>query len=835
MSVAYPVQKVIGELSRTLEHQPVVILQAPPGAGKSTIVPLLLLDEPWLHDKKIVMLEPRRLAAKSVAVRMASILKEEIGKTIGYRVRFENAVSRDTRCEVVTEGILTRTMQSDNSLEGIGLVVFDEFHERSLQADLALALCLQVLQILRTDLRILIMSATLDGERVSAQLGNAPVVTTAGKQYPVALRYIPLEKDAQIPLSTARVVKKAIQEQEGDILAFLPGTGAIHRVAEILEVDNLSADICPLYGDLPFRKQQEAILPNSAGRRKVVLATSIAETSLTIEGITTVVDSGQSRIPRFDPRSGLTRLETVRVTRDAADQRAGRAGRLGPGTCYRLWAESAHHTLQAARQPEILEADLTALLLELANWGIEDAKDLSWITPPPTGALNHARELLRQLGALEGNKITRRGKEMLRLPTHPRIAHMLLEAAGLDMTGISESENQLLALATDLAAVVEERDPIARETGVDLSLRIEALRKWRKGERVNAEWRVLERIERLAAAWRKVFKIKEDNSTPGDLDIGKLLAEAYPDRIANQIEKHGTRYKLVNGRVAKLPDHDSLIRNPWLVIAQIDSGSGEGKIFMAAPILEDDVAHLAVERESVTWDKERGIQASLDRRIGNLVLASRPIVNISIELRTEILVKALQAEGLKLLSWRDEHREWQARVMSLRHWRQEEAWPDVGDENLINTADQWLAPFLGTVNKPSDFQRLNINQLLSTLLPWELTNKLDKLAPSGLEVPSGSMIRIHYSITGETPTLEVRLQEMFGLLETPTINEGKTKVMLHLLSPGYKPVQVTQDLKSFWQTAYHEVRKELRRRYPKHSWPEDPWTAQAVRGVRKKK
>ena len=835
MSAAYPVQKVIGELSSTLEHQPVVILQAPPGAGKSTIVPLLLHDEPWLHGKKIVMLEPRRLAAKSVAVRMASILKEEIGKTIGYRVRFENAVSRDTRCEVVTEGILTRTLQSDNSLEGVGLVIFDEFHERSLQADLALALCLQVQQILRTDLRILIMSATLDGEKLSAQLGNAPIVTTAGKQYPVAMRYVPQEKDAQIALSTARVIKKAIQEQDGDILAFLPGTGAIHRVAEILESDNLPVIICPLYGDLPFAKQQEAITPNNAGRRKVVLATSIAETSLTIEGITTVVDSGQSRIPRFDPRSGLTRLETVRVTRDAADQRAGRAGRLGPGTCYRLWAESANHTLQATRQPEILEADLTPLLLELANWGIEDAKELSWITSPPEGGLNHASALLRQLGALEGNKITRRGKEMLRLPTHPRIAHMLLEAARLDFTFKTGSENEVLALATDIAAVLEERDPLARETGVDLSLRIEALRKWRQGERVNAERGILERIERLAASWRKIFKIKQDNSPPIDSDIGKLLAEAYPDRIASQIDKHGTRFKLVNGRVAKLPDHDSLIRNSWLVVAQIDSGAGEGKIFMAAPIAEDDLAHLSVESESVTWDKERGIQASLDRRIGNLVLASRPIVNISTELRIEILIKAVRQEGLKLLPWTDENREWQARVMSLRHWRPEENWPDVSDESLINTADKWLAPFLDSVYKPFDFQRLDTGQILSTLLPWELTNMLNKLAPYSLEVPSGSMIRIHYSTNGDTPTLEVRLQEMFGLLETPTINEGRTKLMMHLLSPGYKPVQVTQDLKSFWQTAYHEVRKQLRMRYPKHSWPEDPWTAQAVRGVKKKK
>lgn len=834
MSTTYPVQKVIGELSRTLEHHSIVILQAPPGAGKSTVVPLLLLDEPWLQSKKIVMLEPRRLAAKSVAVRMATLLKEEIGKTIGYRVRFESAVSHNTRCEVVTEGILTRTMQSDNSLEGIGLVIFDEFHERSLQADLALALCLQVQQILRTDLRILIMSATLDGEKISSQLGNAPIVTTAGKQYPVSLRYVPMEKDAPIPPSVARVIKKAINEQNGDILAFLPGTGAIHRVSEILESENIPADICPLYGDLPFRKQQEAILPNTAGRRKVVLSTSIAETSLTIEGITTVVDSGQSRVPRFDPKSGLTRLETVRVTKDAADQRAGRAGRLGPGTCYRLWAESANHTLQATRQPEILEADLAPLYLELANWGIEDARELSWITAPPAGALNQAKELLSQLNALSENKITRKGKEMLRLPTHPRLAHMLLEAVAFDINSGSSGERFFLALATDVASVIEERDPLAKETSVDLSLRIEELRKWRKGERVNADRGVLERIERLATSWRKLFKIKEDNATPLDTDIGKLLAQAYPDRIANRIEKHGTRYKILNGRVARLPDHDLLASRSWLVIAQIDSGAGEGKIFSAAPLVEEDVAHLAIEKESITWDPDKGIQGSVDKRVGNLVLSSRPIVNIPLEQRTQVLVQALRSEGLKLLPLKDEHRVWQARVMSLRRWRPEESWPDVSDENLLRTVEEWLTPFLGEVYKPSDFQRLNMHQILSTLLPWELSSKLDKLAPAGIVVPSGSTIRINYAISRETPTLEVRLQEMFGLLETPTINEGRTKVMLHLLSPGYKPVQVTQDLKSFWQTTYHEVRKELRMRYPKHSWPEDPWTAQAVRGAKRR-
>ena len=457
MSTTYPVQEVIGQLTKTLEQQPIVILQAPPGAGKSTVLPLLLLDEAWLNGKKIVMLEPRRLAARSVALRMAKILEEEIGNTVGYRVRFENAVGKSTRCEVVTEGILTRMMQSDNTLEGVGLVIFDEFHERSLQADLALALCLQVQQVLRSDLRILIMSATLDGDKLSAQLNQAPVITTAGKQFPVALQYIPPEKDAYVSVSTARVIRKAIREQEGDILSFLPGTGDIHRVQELLEAENLGVNIYPLYGDLPFHKQQEAILPNSEGIRKVVLATSIAETSLTIEGITTVVDSGQSRVPRFDPKSGLTRLETIRVTKDAADQRAGRAGRLGPGICYRLWSEATHHTLQPMRQPEILEADLAPLLLDLANWGIEDTKDLSWITPPPGGAVSQAKEILRQLGALHENKITPRGKEMLRLPTHPRIAHMLLEASAFDLFEGSQ-QTQLLSWPWPLTSLLPWRN-----------------------------------------------------------------------------------------------------------------------------------------------------------------------------------------------------------------------------------------------------------------------------------------------------------------------------------------------------------------------------------------
>jgi ATP-dependent helicase HrpB len=843
MSTTYPVQKVVAELTRQLEVQPIVILQAPPGAGKSTILPLLLLDEPWLRNQKMIMLEPRKLAARSVATRMAKLLKEDVGKTIGYRVRFENAVTKETRCEVVTEGILTRMIQSDNTLDGIGLVIFDEFHERSLQADLALALCLQIQQILRNDLRILIMSATLDGEKLSSILNNAPIVTTAGKQYPVAMRYIPAEKEMFIAAPTARVIRKALQEQAGDILTFLPGVGDIHRVAELLEAESLPVKVYPLYGDLPFSKQQDALTPDAGGVRKIVLATSIAETSLTIEGITTVVDSGQSRVPRFDPRSGLTRLETIRVTRDSADQRAGRAGRLGPGICYRMWSEAAHHNLQPTRQPEILEADLTPLMLELANFGIEEPGQLSWITAPPAGALSQARELLHQLGALHTNKITSRGKEMLRLPTHPRIAHMLLEASAFDLLNFSDGHtllsrspsDTLLALATDIAAILEERDPLSKELGADLSLRIEVLRKWRNGGRVTAERNILERIERLALSWRKIFKIEVDNSIPIDSDVGKLLAEAYPERIARQIDKHSPRYKLVHGRVAKLPEHDALLRNTWLAIAHLDSGSGEGKIFMAAPLAESDLNHRAVEQETVTWDDEKGmITALTEKKIGNVVVSSKPLRNVSNDLRIDILVKAFQTEGLKLLPWNDEHREWQARVMSLHLWRPDEEWPDVSEENLLRTAGTWLSPFLHAVYKRSDFQRLEMNNILSSLLSWNLNSRLNQLAPDRLAVPSGSMIKVNYSPAGDTPVIEVRLQEMFGLQETPSVNEGRTKVMLHLLSPGYKPVQVTQDLRSFWQTAYHEVRKELRMRYPRHHWPEDPWTAEAVRGAKKR-
>ena len=827
--MSYPVLTILDEVKEKLSTSRVLILEAPPGAGKSTVLPLHLLHEPWLEGKKIIMLEPRRLAARSVAMRMADLQSESVGGTIGYRVRFDSRIGKNTRLEVVTEGILTRILQQDNTLEDVGLLIFDEFHERSLQADLALTLSLQVQEILRPDLRILIMSATLDGERLTEIL-KAPVVKSTGRQFPVTVLYVPQNEQTSIAHQVATCIRKALRDAEGDILAFLPGSGEIRRAAELLGDEDLPVIVYPLYGDLSFQKQQEAILPHPEGRRKVVLATSIAETSLTIEGVSIVIDSGYARVPRFDPRSGFTRLETIRVTRDAADQRAGRAGRLGPGKCYRLWSQPTQQNLVAGRTPEIVEADLAPLVLELSQWGINDVNDLTWITPPPPGAVSQAVELLNELRALNGKQITDRGREMLRLPTHPRLAHMLLEAR--DAPG---PPSQALALATDIAAVLEERDPMPKTSGADLSLRIELLRRWRKGEKVAAEKNALEKIERLARAWRQLFNISTDNDHVPDTQVGGCLIEAYPERIAKQVAKHSERYKMVNGRIARLPEHDPLQGDPWLAVAHIDAGNQEGKIFLAAPVDAQDLTALAEEKEIVSWDDNRQmVTGSLEMRIGNLSLSSRPLDKLAQEKKNEVLFSVIREKGLAFLNWADSETSWQARVLSLKQWRADEAWPDVTDENLLNTLEEWLSPFLLNLYKRSDIVKLDMRSILMTLLPWDLQPRLGALAPTALPVPSGSMIKLQYFPDGRPPVMEVRLQEVFGLLETPAVNEGRNKVILHLLSPGFKPVQVTQDLKSFWATTYAEVRKELRSRYPKHSWPEDPWTAQAVRGAKRR-
>ncbi len=821
-----PVLEVIPLLKEKLRDYPVVILQAPPGAGKSTLVPLELLDEPWLAGKKMIMLEPRRLATKAVASRMAQLREESPGHTVGYRVRFESNVTSSTRIEVVTEGILTRKIQTDSNLEDIGLVIFDEFHERSLQADLALALALQVQHILRADLRILIMSATIDAATLSLLLNGAPVVTSQGRQFPVEMRYTSQDSDKPVALRSAQAVRKAVREESGDILVFLPGAGEIRQTMEYLDEEPLPAVVVPLFGDLPFRQQQEAILPREDGLRKVVLATSIAETSLTIEGIRVVIDAGLSRVPRFDPRSGLTRLDTIRVTKDAADQRSGRAGRLAPGICYRLWTEAVQRNLQPQRKPEILEADLAPLILELRQWGAVDPYELTWMTPPPKGAVSQSIDLLRQLEAIDEEGITARGKEMVRFPTHPRIAHML-SRPGLD--GKSSS------LACDVAAVLEERDPLGKDAGADLTLRIEALRRWRGKERVAADRGALERIEKLASQWRRFLRVDADNTLPADFEVGKLLVSAYPERVARQNGRQSEYFTLASGLVVKLPSHDPLVHQPWLCAAHLDAGKGEGKIFLAAPVHEDDLAELATKKETIFWDETGSrVLGALERRVGGVLLSSKPIQNLTDQQAIPVICRQLRERGLSLLDWGEEEAELQARILCLRTWRPLEGWPDVRNDILLEQPETWLTPFLAGVRRESELKRLDKSSLLKSMLPWELQGKLDELAPARLEVPTGSMIKLRYFEDGAAPILEVRLQEMFGLLETPAVNGGDKRVVLHLLSPGYKPVQVTQDLRSFWQNAYHEVRKELRRRYPKHSWPDDPWTATPVRGARRK-
>lgn len=822
-----PIYEALPELKQKLQEHNTVILQAPPGAGKSTVLPLELMRESWLKGQKIIMLEPRRLAARSVAARMAQQKGESAGETVGYRVRFDSQIGPNTQIEVVTEGILTRRVQEDNSLEGVGLVIFDEFHERSLQADLALALCRESQQVLREDLRILIMSATLDGDRLSTLLGKAPIVTSLGRQYPIQVYYVGIDGKQPIWQNMALAIKKAAKEQTGDILAFLPGVGEIQRTIELLslQMDASAWQLCPLYGELSQGEQQAAIVLDPYGKRKVVLATSIAETSLTIQGIKTVIDSGLSRVPKFNARSGFTKLETVPVTQDAADQRAGRAGRLGPGVCYRLWTEATHQHLMAHRQAEILEADLSNMVLELANWGIQEPNSLTWLTPPPASSITYAQDLLGSLEALADKKITAKGKEMLRLPTHPRLAHMFQEAQKLG----------LAVLASDVAALLEERDPLPKDHDANLAYRVELLRKWRSKEYVKAERAVLERIERLAASWRSLFKVGQDNGFPNYEKVGLLLSFAYPERVAKKKEGD-VRYQLANGRTVRLPQNDALENETWLAIAQLDAGSGqEGKIYSAAPINVQDLKDRLKERRVVNWDSDKGqLIARMEKCFGDIGVSSTPLQDVPDEERITVLCNAIKQEGLRLLPWTEELTAWQNRVLSLRIWRPEEEWPDVSTSHLIHTVETWLGPFLISVRKRDDFKKLELDELVQSVLPWEKGEELLKFAPSKLTVPSGFDVALQYFSDGRDPVLAVRLQEMFGLLDTPTVNGGKTKVLLHLLSPGYKPVQVTQDLRSFWQNTYPEVRKELRIRYQKHFWPEDPWTAEAVRGVKRK-
>jgi ATP-dependent helicase HrpB len=812
--IELPVTEIISYVREQLAQQNTLIVNAPPGAGKSTLLPLALLDQPWLNGKKIIMLEPRRLAAKTIAARMASLLDDDIGKTVGYRIRFENRVGANTIIEVVTEGILTRMLQSDNALEDVGLVIFDEFHERSLNADLAMALCREAQQVLRPDLRIMIMSATLNMPQLTKLL-NAPVAVSEGKQYPVEVIYNGDADETLLPELTARTVMKALQEHDGDALVFLPGEGEIKKCEELLKGQAIDICIHPLYGQLPPQEQFLAIMPNKFGKRKIVLATSIAETSLTIEGIRIVVDSGFGRTSRFDPKSGLSRLETLRISKDSADQRAGRAGRLSSGVCYRMWTKATHERLAEHRVPEIMEADLASLVLDMAQWGVSNIQSLTWLTPPPKIALAQATETLHQLNALENNKITEHGKQIHRLACHPRIAHMLLMA----------SDDITIKLATDIAAVLEERDPLPRDSGIDINLRVEALRR----ARMNNSLGRFARIEKVASSYRKMLNVEMDNGAVDVFETGLLLAYAYPERIAFARPGNNAQFQLANGKYAMVGHKDDLSHEPWLAVAHMDLRDGLGKIFLAAPLNPKDLLPMVKEQELILWDTRKGgIIATKELKIGSLVLQSKTITSPNEELVTEAICNAIKTEGENLLNFDESMVQLQNRILSLRLWNPDESWPDVSTSVLLNYNKEWLGPYIKAIKKPDDLKKINLVEALYHSLDWEKQQALNVLAPQKLEVPSGSNISIQYFSNGAVPVLSVRLQEVFGLSDTPIINNGKTKVVMHLLSPGYKPVQVTSDLNSFWNNLYFEVKKELQRRYPKHAWPDDPWTAPAV-------
>jgi len=832
-----PIDAVLPALRAALLDRHEAVLEAPPGAGKTTRVPLALLNEPWLAGRRILMLEPRRLAARAAAERLASELGEAVGETVGYRIRLESKVGPRTRIEVVTEGILARRLQDDPALEGVGLLIFDEFHERSLDADLALALCLNGRELFADDsaastpLKILLMSATLEGERLSALLGNAPVVSSAGRMFPVEMHWgRPLQPGDYIEPRAVTTVLQALADEPGSVLVFLPGQAEIRRVHEQLQ-EALSgrADIllCPLHGELDLAAQRAAIEPAPAGRRKVVLATNIAETSLTIDGVRVVVDAGLERVPRFDPASGMTRLDTQRISRASATQRAGRAGRLEAGVCYRLWSEAQHQQAAAYSTAEILQADLAGLALQLARWGVTPG-DLAWLDAPPTAAFAQARDLLGRLGALNpAGGLTAHGQAMSELPAHPRIAHLLLRGHALGLG----------ALACDLAALLGERD-ILRGGGADLHRRIGLLSGSETSSRGSQG--CVQRARQLARQFRGYLSGRaagrEAVAEPShERWLGCLLAFAYPDRIARQRRSGGAEYRLANGRAALFSETDGLMKHEWLVIADLGSRQGqrEERIYLAADLdpelFTGPLAEQVSSNEVLDWDEREGVlRAERQRKVGELLLDSQPLNNLDEGARGRALLALVRRKGLELLAWTPELRQWQARLALLRRLELESAelsqWPDVSDAALLASLEDWLLPYLAKVSRLSHFSNLDLPGMLASLLPWPLPQRLDELAPKSLEVPSGSRIGIDYH--EQPPVLAVRLQELFGLASTPRIAGGRQVLKLHLLSPGRRPVQVTQDLASFWANTYAEVKKDLKGRYPKHYWPDDPLIAE---------
>lgn len=827
-----PIVAALPALLDALQARPAVVLQAPPGAGKSTGVPLALLDTPWLSGK-ILMLEPRRLATRSVAMRMASTLAEPVGRTIGYRTRLDTKVSAQTRIEVVTEGILTRMLQHDAALEGVSVVIFDEFHERSLQADLGLALCLDVQSSLRDELKLLVMSATLDGAAVAKLLGDAPIVTSTGQAFTVATHYRnhsnrKLWSDTDIARDAASVVQRALATESGDVLVFLPGQGEIRRTQRLLEEAGLPSDthIYPLYGELSPAEQDRAIQPSRGDTRKIVLATNIAETSLTIEGVRVVVDSGLMRRARFDPVTGMSSLDTLRISRASSDQRRGRAGRTQAGVCYRLWLESEQESLAAHTPAEILEADLAPLALELAAWGTQDPNALCWLDSPPATTFAQARELLRLLTAVdEAGKITAHGREMAALGTHPRLAHMLIKARTLGVA----------PLAAELAALLGERDLLrsrSKERDVDMRTRVEALHGAPLRD-FDIDAGARQRVVRTAEQLLRQLGERHSPAAPQDIQqVGRVLALAYPDRIA-RARGEGGRYLLANGRGAVLSNPQLLSTAEYLVVAALDAAERDARIQLAAPVtlaeLEQDFTDIIQTNNRIEWDaREATVVAQHQRKLGALILEAQRLDKPDNDQVLAAMLHGIRIMGLNSLPWTPAALTLRQRIQfAQRHdQRAAQPWPPADDDALLSELETWLGPWLSGISRRAQLAQLDLHEALLALLDWNQQQRLNEIAPTHLTVPSGSRIPIDYSAS--TPTLSVRLQEVFGMNETPRIGDGNVPVLMELLSPARRPVQVTQDLASFWSRGYHDVKKDLKGRYPKHYWPDNPLQAEAT-------
>ena len=840
---SFPIDPILPALKEAVRAHPAVILKAPPGSGKTTRVPLALLEILPPEKGRIIMLEPRRLAAVGAARWMARGLGEKIGQTLAYSIRFDTRVTDQTRIEVVTEGILTRRLTADPTLEGVALVIFDEFHERSLQADLNLALCLDVQRNLREDLKILVMSATLDCGPLAALLGEAPVIHTEGRLFSVEERYVVRGSDRPLAERVAGAVTAALRKTEGDVLVFLPGAGEIWKAAETLQaldwVSGAEPAIHPLYGDLPFEEQEKAILPSK--KRKVILATNIAETSLTIEGVQVVIDSGLARRLRYDPRTGMNRLITVTISRASAEQRKGRAGRLGPGVCYRLYDPHVFQSLAPHTPPEMLTLDQASLVLQLAAWGVRDPGALSWLNPPPITGWEEAGHLLADLGALDSQgAITHTGREMVLLPLHPRLSHLLIKSLALGCP----------RLGADLAALLSERDVLrpqdpraGRQTrkGSGFGERLDLLRDWRKGKQVTpaADPFALQTIDRVARELFKTGKCRSGNAAEEESTlISRLLLQAYPDRLAQKRAEGAGRFLLARGPEVRMTATDPLAASPFIIALQVEGGQGsEGRVVLAEPVSEVLIRKEMGERietvRRVEWDKKGGrIISVLEERLGSLVLSVKPL-SPAPEEAASILCAEIRSAALPF-PFSPEARQLQGRIRLLGRAFPEESWPDLSDENLRANLQGWLAPFLAGIRSREQLAGLELLPPLLSLLTREKRRLLDQRAPTALTVPSGRRLPLDYA-AGAVPILAVKLQEMFGLADTPTVAEGRVQVLIHLLSPARRPVQVTQDLRGFWNSGYVQVKKELKGRYPKHPWPDDPWKAVPTRETKGRK